>query len=650
MVDRVIQTLIGIVAAVGLSALVFIGVNKLFDLAERRFPVFNAVVGGVSALVVFALLWGNRLIVSPLIVTLIATAIGAAIGLGLGMVKEGRPRLWVGVAGGLALGLLLGSSVRSFFWPSINPLAAIIGLAVGAALAWLTWLPLKNRYNLTPILFLWLAIGWLFGAWLAADFTVELVGQRLQGVESAGSQAESFLVAGVLGALIGAWVGSVPYPDNVTRAHISEESRKYIFAAPALLFVFATLVMPLGRTIWLGFLSGPTTNLQFTGIDNYVDIFTDRSIIDFSNWTGIFGSGMFWTAVVLAVVGVSLALWAGRSTGTGSGTGFDLNAGTLFLLGGAVVLGAFAVFVFIRGTISNNVWWIFAVTLFSVAAGLAIAVIADRSKGENVAKSLIFLPMSISFVGASIIWRGPMFIARPAGEEQTGVLNAIWVQLGEWSNSAAASTIIAFVLGLIIAGLLYLAWRGWQAGRTATTMGSAAVALPLLWLIYKFLGPGIGGFTTNSAGEVIASPHLFLPTSPWNNFWMMLVFIWIQTGFAMVIFSAAIKAVPEDLLEAARIDGATETQTFWRVTVPQIYPTIGVVATTLIITVLKVFDIPKVMTNGNFDTQVLANEMWQRAFTELDFGLGSALAVLLFVGVLPVMYLNIRRMQKERMA
>ena len=136
---------------------------------------------------------------------------------------------------------------------------------------------------------------------------------------------------------------------------------------------------------------------------------------------------------------------------------------------------------------------------------------------------------------------------------------------------------------------------------------------------------------------------------PWNNFWMMVVFIWIQTGFAMVIFSAAIKAVSEDLLEAARIDGATETQTFWRVTVPQIYPTIGVVVTTLVVTVLKVFDIPKVMTNGNFDTQVLANEMWQRAFTELDFGLGSAVAVILFIGVLPVMATNIRRMQRERL-
>lgn len=116
----------------------------------------------------------------------------------------------------------------------------------------------------------------------------------------------------------------------------------------------------------------------------------------------------------------------------------------------------------------------------------------------------------------------------------------------------------------------------------------------------------------------------------------------------MVILSAAIKGVPADLLEAASIDGASESQKFWRITVPQISPTIGVVVTTLVVTVLKVFDIPKVMTNGNFDTQVLANEMWQRAFTELDFGLGSALAAIIFFAVLPVMWRNIRQMQEQR--
>lgn len=648
--NRLVLTAVGIVLAIGVPAGLFIGINKLFDLTETRFRLFNAIVGGSASLVVFALLWGNRLLANPAVITIVAVLIGAATGLALGMLENRGPRLIAGLVGGLALGVLLGVSVRSFFWPSIDPMAAIVGLVVGAVLGVLHWLTLRSRYQLLPILSAWLAVGWLVGGWLAADFSFTLAGERLTGAENTGSQLEAIIVASVLGLLVGAWFGTVPHPDKITRAHISEGSRKYIFLFPALFFVFAGLVMPLGRTVWLGFLSGGPVNYQFAGLDNYANIFSNPEIIDFSNWTSIFSSGLFWTAVGLGIVGVALARWLGRRGGTGTGTGFEINAATTLILGAAAVLVGFAIFIYIRGTISNNVWWVFAVTLFSVAAGLAIAVIADRSRGENIAKSLIFLPMSISFVGASIIWRGPMYIARPAGDEQTGVMNTLWVKLGEWSNSTTASTVIVIVLALIIAALLYLAWRGWLAGSNSMLFGSTILTLPFIWLIYKFLGPGIGGFTTNSAGDVVAEPYLFLQTNPWNNFWMMVVFIWIQTGFAMVIFSAAIKAVPEELMEAARIDGATEGQTFWRVTVPQIFPTIGVVTTTLIITVLKVFDIPKVMTNGNFDTQVLANEMWQRAFTELNFGLGSALAVLIFVGVLPVMYLNIRRMQKERLS
>ena len=145
----------------------------------------------------------------------------------------------------------------------------------------------------------------------------------------------------------------------------------------------------------------------------------------------------------------------------------------------------------------------------------------------------------------------------------------------------------------------------------------------------------------------MADPVLFIQETPWNNFWMMVVFIWIYTGFAMVIFSAAIKAVPAEFTEASKVDGATESQTFWRVTIPQIAPTIGVVVTTLIVLVMKVFDMVKVMTNGNFETNVVANEMWNRAFTQLNFGSGSALAVVLFIAVLPILFINIRRMQQE---
>jgi alpha-glucoside transport system permease protein len=625
-------TLAGIVLAVGLSAVIFIGFNKLFDLAEKRYAIFRSIIGGLAALTIFGLLWGNRLIVSPEVVTLVAVILGLATGFGLGTVGSRWPRLGVGIAGGLALGLLAGLTIKSEVWPEVDPVSTGIYVAIGAGIALLTWVLSRRQTNLQSVMFFWLGVGWLWGAWLAADFS--------------GTKAEVVAVSVVLGLLGGAWVGSTVMPDAKRRKSIEFGSRKYIFLAPALVFVTATLLIPLGKTIWLSLMTGTPRNLAWTGLTNYGKIFTEPNILDLSNWAEFFTSRMTWAALVFVLIGLVIGLFSGRAQG-GSGTGFAASAGSITWIAAAVIVAAFALFTVMRGTISNNLWWIFAVTLFSVGAGLAIAVLADRAKGENIAKSLIFLPMAISFVGASIIWRF-MYIARPPQGDQTGVLNSIWVRVGEWGASDTASVVISIILGLLIAGIAYLAWRGWQAGNSAIWGGSVALIIPLVWLVYRFLFDSIGGVRITDSGEVVANPVLFLTESPWNNWWMMVVFIWIQTGFAMVILSSAIKAVPVELLEAARIDGATESQSFWRVTIPQIAPTIGVVATTLIVTVLKVFDIPKVMTNGNFDTQVLANEMWQRAFTELDFGLGSALAVVLFLGVLPVMWINIRRMQRQR--
>jgi len=143
---------------------------------------------------------------------------------------------------------------------------------------------------------------------------------------------------------------------------------------------------------------------------------------------------------------------------------------------------------------------------------------------------------------------------------------------------------------------------------------------------------------------------LFIQEGPFNNMWLMVVLIWVQTGFAMVILSAAIKGVPTELIEAAKVDGATDSQVFWKITLPQIGPTIGVVVTALFVTVMKVFDIVYAMTNGNFGTQVIANQMWITAFGQSNLGLGSALAVVLFVSVIPIMWINLRRMQRERVA
>ena len=630
--NRLAVTVLGIVAAVGFSGIVFVGVNKLFDLTEDRYPLYSGIAGGILSGGVFALLWGNRMLQSPVAVTIAAVIIGAAVGFALGMLEQSTQRLAAGIAGGVALGLLLGFSAQQTVWPSLDPVGIILGLLIGTGLGFLLWVSGgRQQSKMISRLFAGAAFGWLLGAWVAATLD--------------GSRAEVIVVAVVLGGLIGVAVGGRPHPDQMQRADIALGSRKYIFLLPALVFVSAALVIPLGRTIWLGFLTGNPRELTWTGLSNYTELLTDPGIINFGSFGGIVGSRLFWGAVLLLALGAAIGRWLGRRVGMG----FSAGGGSLTLLAAGMILLGFAIFTSIRGTIPNNLWWIFSVIIFAVSLGLAVAVLADRSKGENIAKSLIFLPMAISFVGASVIWR-LIYVARPPQDPQTGVANALWVMLGEWSNSGPISATVSLILALIVAGLLYLAWRAWQADSSAIVAGSLVISAVLGYLIFRFLGPGIGGFAVSEVtGEVIADPVLFIQQGPWNNFWMMVVFIWIQTGFAMVIFSAAIKAVPEDLLEAARIDGATESQTFWRVTVPQIAPTIGVVVTTLIVTVLKVFDIPKVMTNGNFDTQVLANEMWQRAFTELNFGLGSAVAVLLFIGVLPVMAMNIRRMQRERL-
>jgi alpha-glucoside transport system permease protein len=226
-------------------------------------------------------------------------------------------------------------------------------------------------------------------------------------------------------------------------------------------------------------------------------------------------------------------------------------------------------------------------------------------------------------------------------------MNAIWVWIGQTTHSTTGKTIWLIVLFALALLFLFFLKKGIDA-RTGTMAGFAAGFLLLdAYFIYRVLGPGLGGFTITK-GVVEPRPVLFIQEGPFNNMWLMVVLIWVQTGFAMVILSAAIKGVPTELIEAAKVDGATASQTFWKITMPQIAPTIGVVIATLFVTVMKVYDIVYAMTNGNFGTQVIANQMWITAFGQSDLGLGSALAVVLFVSVIPVMWINIRRMQRER--
>lgn len=223
--------------------------------------------------------------------------------------------------------------------------------------------------------------------------------------------------------------------------------------------------------------------------------------------------------------------------------------------------------------IRNNVLWLVLVTGFSVGLGLLLAVLADRVRYEAIAKSAIFLPMAISFVGASTIWKF-VYAYRPAGRAQIGLLNAI-----------------------------------------ATTLGGT----PIGWLVER----------------------------PLNTLALIAIMIWLQTGFCMVLLSAAIKAIPADILEAARIDGANEWQIFLRIALPTIRPTIAVVATTVIILVLKVFDIVYVTTAGNQGTEVLASRMIKEMFNFGNFGRGSAIAVVLMLAILPVVVTNIRRVRQQ---
>ena len=228
-----------------------------------------------------------------------------------------------------------------------------------------------------------------------------------------------------------------------------------------------------------------------------------------------------------------------------------------------------------RLSIFNNILWLAAVPALCTFMGLIIAVLTDRLWWGNLAKSLIFMPLAISFVGASVIWKF-VYDYRGEGQEQIGILNAI---VGYFGLS------------------------------------------PQVWIALPF----------------------------WNNFFLMTILVWIQTGFATVILAAALRGIPEDTLEAATIDGAGPFKIFYRIMVPQIYGTILVVWTTITVLVLKIFDIVLTMTNSQWDTTVLANLMFDWMFRGGgDFGRGAAIAIVIMVAVLPIMIWNIRQAKKEQ--
>jgi alpha-glucoside transport system permease protein len=312
-------------------------------------------------------------------------------------------------------------------------------------------------------------------------------------------------------------------------------------------------------------------------------------------------------ALVVGVVGVFLLFWAMNSTVNHLPERFREGVRPYVFVGPAlVILAVFLVYPVVKTilisfgdsqgegfvgldnydfvfsdesmlrSIRNTAGWIVIVPIVAVTIGLAFATLADRlRRGEAVAKSLIFMPMAISFVGATVTWT-LIYSFRPEGfGTNIGLLNAVKDGLG-------------------------------------------------------------------------MSPTAWLQVKPWNNLLLMVIMIWMQVGFAMVVLSAAIKAIPDEIIEAARIDGASEWQVFRRIMVPTIAPTIAVVVTYMVINAMKVFDIVFVIGSAETnETEVIAERMIDWFFISNHDGRGAAIAVVLFVAVIPVMVFNVRRFREQ---
>lgn len=477
-----------------------------------------------------------------------------------------------------------------------------------------------------------------------------LVGAILQHNNWFPPDALGILLGGVLGFGIAYVLGMVFQPELADRVRWEDRLRPAGFVGPAVMFILIFLIIPSFRTIAISFRDGRRGEGDVT-LDQYRDVLTDDQFFSVDGFTDLFTSRLFivgifalvfavvaaWAStqkflgtdqattatnvmralggvviamVVLSLIGlveaivrepnessivdvltdvvsstaslivvlvgaaVVLALFLlGRSRGTAADLDWATPSSSLMAVLGIILL-LFALLTSMQAVIWNNLWWVVTVAGLSTVLGLLLAILADRSSTEKWAKTLIFMPMAISMVGAAVIW--DFMYTRSPGDTQLGLLNAI-IQ-------------------------------------------------------------GIGFETAGFFNDGLQAP--------WNNIWIMIIMIWIQAGFAMVVLSAAIKSVPEDLLEAARVDGATEIQIFWRVVIPQIRPTILVVLTTLIIIVMKVYDLVKATTNGRAGTEVFANAM----FNELrnpNFPRSAVFAVTIFVLTLPVMVYNIRRTQRE---
>lgn len=227
----------------------------------------------------------------------------------------------------------------------------------------------------------------------------------------------------------------------------------------------------------------------------------------------------------------------------------------------------------------NTFLWVLLVPLVSTGLGLLYAMLIDRAKGEALAKALIFLPMAISMVGATLIWKfvynyNGSTTAQGEPGTQIGVVNAAWTALG-------------------------------------------------------------------------GKPIDFLGTPLVNTLALIVIMIWIQAGFAMTVLSAAIKAIPDEILEAARMDGVSGFKMFRFITLPSIRSSVIVVLTTIAIATLKAFDIVQAASGGKLNDSVLANEFYTRSFVTQEPGLGAAIAIVIFLLVMPIIVFNVIQLRKD---
>ncbi len=378
----------------------------------------------------------------------------------------------------------------------------------------------------------------------------------------------------------------------------------YIFVGPAILILIWALALPTLRTFIYSLKDADAKD--WIGLTDLTEKLTSESLIPvFQKMTG-----GFWVLAVIAILIGIIYLFKvlkrrkqAEMNAETSADNFVSNKGLIWLM----IAGTFVLMILIIPTIKafldaakqvnikdlillenyrfaftdpqmlivfrNNLLWVIVGTFFSVALGLVIAVLADRSRYEKVYKSIIFTPMAISFVGAGVIWK---FIYNYKGQgNETGLLNAIIIALG---------------------------------------------GQPQAWLQIPF----------------------------WNNIFLIIIMIWLQTGYCMVILSSAIKGISSELLEAARIDGANEFQIFFKIIIPVIQGSITAVTTTVVIFSLKTFDIVRTMTGGQYGTNVIANEFFNQRFLYFNKGRASAIAIVLLIMVVPVMIINLRQFNERK--